>query len=1435
MKRKLKKKALCSILSGLLAGSMLMPAASSAAESASPLTSYKEQAKQNASTGKKISASLVKRFKKEDMVTFLIKMKDQVDTQKVAKQAEKKAKAKSLSSAKAEYQKRSAVVSSLRIKADETQERLQSYLKKQAKKGNAKDIHSFYIVNGMAVRATKEVMEQVAAFPEVQKVLPNEKRQLIKPAKQSVKQKPVQARGGIEWNIDQISAPKAWGLGFDGTGTVVASIDTGVEWDHPALKEKYRGYDPAHPDSPDHEFNWFDATTGGSEPYDDLEHGTHVTGTMVGSESGGQNQIGVAPGAKWIAVKAFNEDGGTDEDLLEAGEWILAPKDKDGNPHPEMAPDVVNNSWSGGSGLDEWYRDMVKAWRAADIFPEFSAGNVDLFNPGGPGSIANPANYPEAFATGATDINKQLGDFSLLGPSPYDETKPEITAPGVNIRSSVPGKGYQDGWDGTSMAGPHVSAVAALLKQADASLSVDEMEQILINTATPLTDSKFTESPNNGYGHGLVNAYEAVSAVTEGLGKAEGRVGKEGEDSKPPVLTHEPFKEVFSGSDISFTAEAEDDVSIATVKLAYQIDSSEWRTVAGKQISGDYKKGTFEAVIPSLDGKILSYKWIVTDFGGNQTESNLYEVPISFAVTTGYKQSFETPAAGWTSYGVNDSWQQGVPESGPKSAASGKQVYATNLTGPYQDSANMNLLMPKVQVPKNQKLYLHFKYWHEFEEDFDYGFVYIQPEGETEWVQAAQFTGVTPDWMDEEIDLSQYQGQSIKIMFNLQSDEDISKDGLYIDDVELVKEPKSTGKKNRLGVEKRTGSMKDKKTKKQTIDPKQAKPADAVRQDIQRGKASPAVLPLRAKVSVLETGKSTYSSENDGSYSIAHLPGTYTIKAEAYGYESSTQTVKIEADKTTTADFVMKELKKATLKGIVKNKKSGEPVRHAKIYLVEDAAVKPVQTDENGTYSITAYENSYTVKIAAKGYYSSQFTVDLKGDATRDIELDPYIGYPGEIGYDDGTAENAWAFYEADNAIAVKMSLDKGQEQAMLKGGLFKFWEADFPDPGGTDFAVEVYDASGEKGSPGNKIAGPFTGEALRNGEWTNVDLSDEGIMVGKDFYLVYVQTKDMDHSPALASDEDGENSGRNWQFTDGAWSKIPVEQGNFMIRALVDYEVSVPVITSPKDGLVTNQKKTVIEGTSSPTTTVHLFNGKEEIGTVQTGKDGTFSKEIALQKGENIITAKASAASGTTDSSAPVRIVLDQTKPKLSITAPEDGSKLNKETVTVTGTVSDDHLDSVKVNGKKAAVENGEYSARILLDNGKNEIKVTAADAAGNKTTKKVAVDVNFEGPQITNLKPAEDIQLKTGETVKIEFESTADLDAVFVVRMPLTNFKTAAQNVTELPLREVSSGKYEGYWTATSTAKAKGAEIEVIARDDYGNEVRKTAKGKLYINEKS
>src|SRR5699024_3971345 len=291
------------------------------------------------------------------------------------------------------------------------------------------NVRSYNVVNAMAVTARKEGAQKISGFDEVEKILPNEEREIISP---------VETEGepadddDIEWNVDRVNAPQAWDMGYDGTGTVIASIDTGVQWDHPALKEKYRGYD-AESGEVDHSFSWYDATAGETEPYDDIGHGTHTIGTMVGGESDGTNQVGVAPGAEFISVKAFTEAGGADTDLIDAAEWIMAPTDEDGNERVDLAPDVVNNSWGGGPGLDEWYRDIVQEWRNVGIFPEFSAGNTDLTNPGGPGSVAAPANYPESFATGATDKDDDLASFSLEGPSPYDEIKPDIAAPAVSI------------------------------------------------------------------------------------------------------------------------------------------------------------------------------------------------------------------------------------------------------------------------------------------------------------------------------------------------------------------------------------------------------------------------------------------------------------------------------------------------------------------------------------------------------------------------------------------------------------------------------------------------------------------------------------------------------------------------------------------------------------------------------------------------------------------------------------------------------------------------------------------------------------------------------------------------------------------------------------------------------------------------------------------
>jgi len=146
----------------------------------------------------------------------------------------------------------------------------------------------------------------------------------------------------VEWNIAKVRADQVWS-DFDITGrrVVVANMDSGADWTHPALQGQYRGADG------NHDYNWFDFTdTYPSAPNDGHDHGTHTMGTIVGDD-GGANQIGMAPGAQWIAVKVFDDFGVTDDVKLHQGfQWILAPTDLDGeNPDPSKAPDVVNNSW----------------------------------------------------------------------------------------------------------------------------------------------------------------------------------------------------------------------------------------------------------------------------------------------------------------------------------------------------------------------------------------------------------------------------------------------------------------------------------------------------------------------------------------------------------------------------------------------------------------------------------------------------------------------------------------------------------------------------------------------------------------------------------------------------------------------------------------------------------------------------------------------------------------------------------------------------------------------------------------------------------------------------------------------------------------------------------------------------------------------------------
>ena len=379
---------------------------------------------------------------------------------------------------------------------------------------------SFFIVNMIKVTGGRSLMEQLAARADVAHIdaNPHVKTALPQPTGVDTAQ-----ASGIEWNVTRVKAPDVWNLGYRGEGLVVAGADTGVQWDHPALKNHYRGWDGQNVN---HDYNWHDAIQNSQAPIDPHGHGTFTVSEMVGDDGQG-NQIGVAPGAKWIACRNMDSGGnGSPASYTECFQFLIAPYpwNQPDKGDPTKAPDSINNSWicppSEGCSTNT-LQAIVEAVRAAGIFPAMAAGNS---GPGCSSVDTPPAIYAAAVSVGATDSNDNIAGFSSRGPVIADMSnriKPNLSAPGAGIRGAVPGNGYQSGWSGTSMATPHVAASVALLWQAKPSLigDIDTTQRLLQQNTVPghyvsIVSCGITPGnrPNNGFGWGLLNILNAVQA-----------------------------------------------------------------------------------------------------------------------------------------------------------------------------------------------------------------------------------------------------------------------------------------------------------------------------------------------------------------------------------------------------------------------------------------------------------------------------------------------------------------------------------------------------------------------------------------------------------------------------------------------------------------------------------------------------------------------------------------------------------------------------------------------------------------------------------------------------------------------------------------------------------------------------------------------------------
>ncbi len=461
--------------------------------------------------------SLLQSSSTDTTISVIVTLKDRVDLDRLNE---------SLSDSRADFQDRHyRSITALRNKAASSQRDLVEYLKGAKKEGGIRDYRPFWVVNAIRIEAKPEMIMRCAGRPDVERVILNRKIGLPSPVGGSSPAPSVSS--GFEPNLGVIGADEVWHMGYSGKGILVCTLDSGADPGHPSVSGKWRGR-MGFP----HSECWFDPFNHSRTPVDDdvagsVTHGTGVLSLILGSS--GDDTVGVAPGAGWVAANAFEaDDGGSQVTstgiLLECFEWAADP---DGDPLTVGdVPRIINCSWgtnmSNGGGVceNELYEaiDAVEVTGAA-VF--FSAGNTGGY---GPYSIASPASRNaspvNAFAVGAVLNSLEIASYSSRGPSTCDSStiKPEVVAPGDNIRmarGTNVGGGYHY-LSGTSFSTPHASGAAAILLDVNPLLTGEDAKSALLNSARDLGES----GEDNTFGMGVIDLPAAVGLVGSPSGPA---------------------------------------------------------------------------------------------------------------------------------------------------------------------------------------------------------------------------------------------------------------------------------------------------------------------------------------------------------------------------------------------------------------------------------------------------------------------------------------------------------------------------------------------------------------------------------------------------------------------------------------------------------------------------------------------------------------------------------------------------------------------------------------------------------------------------------------------------------------------------------------------------------------------------------------------------